>query len=147
MAPTLGAARTTLDQDDWKDRVCQWAIGARAVVVSATPAQINGGFVWELYTLANDVEHGRIILVFGTGKKAMLHQRFGAFLGTVSTYPLFQDLSSGWISDGALTPGACPGGWLGYLVWLGRGAPGLTRPPSARPWPMWMKRGPDRPRS
>lgn len=120
MAPTLGAAKTTLDQGDWKDRVRQWAIGARAVVVSATPAQINGGFAWELYTLANDVEHGRIILVFGTGKKAALHQRFGAFMSTVRTYPLFQDLASGWISDGALILVHVPAD--GWGTWHGWGA-------------------------
>jgi hypothetical protein len=120
MAPTLGAARTTLDPDDWQDRVRQWAIGARAVVVSATPAQINGGFAWELYTLANDVGHGRIILVFGTGKKAMLHQSFGAFMNTVRTYPLFQDLASGWISDGALILVHVPAD--GWGTWRGWGA-------------------------
>lgn len=120
MAPTLGAAKTTLDQDDWQDWVRERAIKARAVVVSATPAQINGGFAWELDTLANDVEHGRIILVFGTGKKAMLHQRFGAFMSTVRTYPLFQDLASGWISDGALILVHVPAD--GWGTWYGWGA-------------------------
>lgn len=120
MAPTLGAARTTLPQKGWENRVLRWAVEARAVVVSATPAQINGGFEWELRTLASDVEHGHVILVFGTGKKAELHRRFGAFLGAVRTYPLFQDLGSGWISDGALILVHVPAD--GWGTWYGWGA-------------------------
>jgi hypothetical protein len=120
MAPKLGAARTTVAQDDWQDRVRHWAKDARAVVVSATPAQINEGFAWELFTLARDVEHGRVILVFGTGKKAALHRRFGAFLSTLSGYPLFQDLASGWISDGALILVHVPAD--GWGTWRGWGA-------------------------
>jgi hypothetical protein len=118
IAPTLGAAKTTLAHDDWQDRVHQLAIEAHAVVVSATPRQINEGFATELKMLAERVEHGRIILVFGTATKATLHKRFGAFLSAVSAYPLFQDLASGWISDGALvlvhTPADGWGTWRGW---------------------------------
>jgi hypothetical protein len=120
MAPTLGTAKTTLSQDDWQGHVRRMAREARAVVVSATPAQINPGFAWELYTLAKDIEHGRIILVFGTGTKEALHQRFNAFANTVSTYPLFQDLASGWISDGALILVHVPAD--GWGTWRGWGA-------------------------
>ena len=121
IAPALGAARTTLAQDEWQDRVRQWAIESRAVVVSATPAQISPeGFAWELDMLARDVEHGRIILVFGTGTKAELHQRVGAFLSTVSRYPLFQDLASGWINDGTLILVHVPA--EGWGTWRGWGA-------------------------
>jgi hypothetical protein len=120
IAPTLGAAKTTLSQDDWQDQVRQLATDARAVVVSATPAQINPGFAWELYTLAKDIKHGRIILVLGTGTKAALHHRFSAFLKTVATYPLFQDLASGWISDGVLILVHVPAD--GWGTWRGWGA-------------------------
>ena len=120
MAPTLGAAKTTVAQDDWQDRVRQWATDAHAVVVSATPMRINPGFAWELYTLAHDVEHGRVILVFGTGRREALHHRFGAFVSTVRTYPLFKDLASGWIGDGALVLVHVPAD--GWGTWYGWGA-------------------------
>ncbi len=118
IAPTLGAAKTTLAHDDWQDRVRQLATEAWAVLVSATPSQVNDGFATELKMLAECIGHGRIILVFGTGPKAVLHNRFGAFLRAVSAYPLFQDLASGWISDGALvlvhTPADGWGTWRGW---------------------------------
>ena len=119
IAPTLGAARTTL-ADDWLDHVTHWAINAHAVVVSATPLEMKEGFAEEMKTLAEKVEHGRIILVFGTGEKAALHQRFGAFMNAVRNYPLFQDLASGWLSDGALVLVHVPAD--GWGTWYGWGA-------------------------
>jgi hypothetical protein len=119
IVPTLGAARTTL-ADDWLDHVTHWAINAHAVVVSATPLQMKVGFAAEMKTLAEKVEHGRIILVFGTGGKAALHQRFGAFMNAVRYYPLFQDLASGWLSDGALVLVHVPAD--GWGTWYGWGA-------------------------
>ena len=119
IAPTLGAARTTL-ADDWLDHVTHWAINAHAVVVSATPLEMKEGFAEEMKTLAEKVEHGRIILVFGTGEKAALHQRFGAFMNAVRNYPLFHDLASGWLSDGALVLVHVPAD--GWGTWYGWGA-------------------------
>ena len=119
MVPALGAARTTLG-DDWLDHVTDWAINAHAVVVSATPLEMKRGLADEMKTLAEKVEHGHIILVFGTGTKAALHQRFGAFLNAVRHYPLFQDLASGWLSDGALVLVHAPA--EGWGTWYGWGA-------------------------
>ncbi len=119
MVPTLGAARTTLG-DDWLDHVTNWAINAHAVVVSATPLEMKDGLADEMRKLATEVEHGHIILVFGTGTKAALHQRFGGFLNAVRHYPLFQDLASGWLSDGALVLVHVPA--EGWGTWYGWGA-------------------------
>ena len=119
MVPTLGAARTTLG-DDWLDHVTHWAKNSHAVVVSATPLEMKQGLADEMKTLAEKVEHGHIILVFGTGTKAALHQRFGAFLNAVRHYPLFQDLASGWLSDGALVLVHAPA--EGWGTWYGWGA-------------------------
>ncbi|MDQ2813955.1 MAG: hypothetical protein M3Z75_19335 [Actinomycetota bacterium] len=123
VAPTLGAAKTTLPDSTWFDRVTEQAIMAHAVVVSATPAQISRegrgkGFNEELRMLAERAEHGHIILVFGTGKKEELHRRFGAFINAVRSYPLFSDLASGWISDGALVLVHVPAdGWGSWIGW------------------------------
>src|SRR5262249_37183510 len=97
MAPTLGAAKTALPNRDWKRQVYDWAKSAHAVVVSATPRQINPGFAWELDMLSRQIEHGHIVLVFGTGKKAAQHHQFAAFTNVVGQYPLFQDITSGWV--------------------------------------------------
>ena len=43
IAPTLGAAKTTLPDAVWEDRVRQLAEEAHAVVVSATPRRLAGG--------------------------------------------------------------------------------------------------------
>lgn len=120
MAPTLGAAKTSLADSEWKDKVLDLATRAHAVVVSATPAQVNPGFAWELHKLATEIGHGRIILIFGTGTKAELHQRFGAFVQSVSRYPLFQKLASGWITDGTLVLVHVPAD--GWGTWRGWGA-------------------------
>jgi hypothetical protein len=120
IAPTLGAAKTTLPHTGWKAQVEQWAVKARAVVVSATPAQMGDGFAAELEMLARDVGHGRIVLVFGTGKKEDLYRRCGTFLSTVRAYPLFQDLLSGWLTDGALVLVHSPAD--GWGTWRGWGA-------------------------
>lgn len=120
IAPTLGAARTTLTHEDWKGWVVKNSKEVHAVVVSATPAQVNPGFAWELLTLASDVGHGRIVLVFGTGPKAELHRRFGAFIGAVHRYPLFAELASGWVTDGTLILVHDPA--QGWGTWQGWGA-------------------------
>jgi len=119
IVPTLGAARTTLG-NDWLDYVTHWAINTHAVVVSATPLEMKQGLADEMNKLATKVEHGQIILVFGTGTKAALHQRFGDFLDAVRHYPLFQDLASGWLSDGALVLVHVPAD--GWGTWYGWGA-------------------------
>jgi hypothetical protein len=120
IAPTLGAAKTTLPHTGWKAQVEDWAVAARAVVVSATPAHMGDGFAAELEMLAKDVEHGRIVLVFGTGKKEDLYRRCGTFLSTVGAYPLFQDLLSGWLTDGTLVLVHSPAD--GWGTWRGWGA-------------------------
>ena len=127
IAPTLGAAKTTLPDDKWEAWVKKQAIKAHAVVVSATPEHISWkkgergeGFGTELRMLAEHAEHGHIILVFGTGKKEVLHRRFGAFIDAVGSYPLFSNLASGWISDGALVLVHVPAD--GWGTWVGWGA-------------------------
>ena len=127
IAPTLGAAKTTLPDDKWEAWVKKQAIEAHAVVVSATPEHISWkkgergqGFGTELRMLAEHAEHGHIILVFGTGKKEVLHRRFRAFMYAVGSYPLFRDLASGWISDGALVLVHVPAD--GWGTWVGWGA-------------------------
>jgi len=120
VAPSLGAARTTLPHDAWQDQVLKWACDARAVVVSATPREIHPGFAWELEMLARTVRHGRIILVFGTGDKSMIYRNFTSFISVAGSYPLFRDLVTGWLSDGVLILAHVPG--EGWGTWHGWGA-------------------------
>lgn len=132
LAPPLGAAKAILPDNVWQNQVREWATlpvqehqaspnGCLAVVVSATPTTIgpHTGFAKELKMLAEQVPHRRIILVFGTGKKAVLHHRVGGFLREVSQYPLFHDLVTGWVTDGVLIMVHTPaldgtGSWQGW---------------------------------
>jgi len=120
MVPTLGAAKTTLPHDAWQAQVREWAVNARAVVVSATPRQINAGFAWELDMLAREVRHGRIILVFGTWKRSELHHNFGGFISEVEQYPLFAGITAPWLTDGVLILIHVPAD--GWGTWRGWGA-------------------------
>jgi hypothetical protein len=70
--------------------------------------------------LARQVPHGRVILVFGTGRAADLHQAFGAFGSVACHSPLFGDLASGWITDGTLIMVHVPA--EGWGTWHGWGA-------------------------
>ncbi len=120
IAPTLGAAKTALPHDEWQKWVVSQAREAHAVVVSATPRQVNDGFAWELAMLARQVRHGRVILVFGPGRAADLHRAFGAFGSVACHFPLFSDLASGWITDGTLIMVHVPA--EGWGTWHGWGA-------------------------
>ncbi len=69
--------------------------------------------------LAEQVPHRRIILVFGTGTKSVLHRLVGGFLHEVKQYPLFEDLANGWVTDGVLIMVHTPaldgtGSWQGW---------------------------------
>ncbi|SNT61916.1 hypothetical protein SAMN05216276_108618 [Streptosporangium subroseum] len=118
LAPQLGASRARLPHDTWDRQVRSWAVNAGAVVVSATPQQINSSFAWELKMLAQDLPHQRVVLICGPGDKRALHRTFGTFMSEVGRYELFRDLTTGWLTDGVLVlvhvPSPSGGTWHGW---------------------------------
>ena len=105
----LGAAKATLADDEWRDRVREWVGGARAVIMSATPSEVRAGLLWEVEHLAGregvdqvghfaahaEAEHRLVAVgadhVLGehqvrqVGLAYFLHQLFGVHFGV----PLF----------------------------------------------------------
>ena len=67
--PALGTAKMTLPLDGWKDEIRKLARQSWAVVVSATPAQINDGLREELKMITQEIGHRRVIYLLGTGRK------------------------------------------------------------------------------
>ncbi|MGW4640298.1 hypothetical protein ACWEN6_17320 [Sphaerisporangium sp. NPDC004334] len=116
--PPLGTSKTWLPHTSWQEQVRELARTAQAVVVSATPKQVNPGFAWELEMLAKDLDHGRVVLLFGTGAKPELYRNFQAFLGQAGSYPLFASLAACDITDGTLVmvhvPSRQGGSWYGW---------------------------------
>jgi hypothetical protein len=51
LAP-LGAARETIDSDDWRSVVAGWMAEARLVVLVTPPNQVTPGLLWELETVS-----------------------------------------------------------------------------------------------
>lgn len=98
--PALGAAKTSVDHQHWREQVETWARDAQFVVLSGTPASVRAGFGWEIELVARRMGHNRVLVVFAPWKKSQLHQRIGAFLGHVSRWNLFAPLAS-LVQDGA----------------------------------------------
>ncbi|WP_162959237.1 hypothetical protein [Micromonospora tulbaghiae] len=115
----LGAAKTLLPHDGWLQQVKEWAEGAHAVVVSAVPGEIRPGLRDELKMLAEDLPHGRIVLILGPQrKKSLLHDASSRFLQAVHRYPLFSALAELPVADGALVLIHAPEcGWGSWRGW------------------------------
>ena len=120
IAPPLGAAKSALRNNEWQRQVEEWAHEGRGIVVSANPRELGKGFMWELNMLAEEVAHGRIMLIFGMGSKAELHRRFGMFMSVAGRYPLFAGLATGWMAESTLVLVHVPGD--GWGTWYGWGA-------------------------
>ncbi len=93
--PPLGAARITLDNDNWQSQVEEWASQARAIVLGATPGEVRAGFLWELELVARHLDTVPVIVVVAPFRKRELTRRLHTFLGAswAWTYPL--DRASG----------------------------------------------------
>ena len=118
----LGAAKTLLPHDGWLEQVPQWAEGAHAVVVSAVPGEVRPGLRDELRMLAEQLPHGRVVLVLGPYRtKALLHAAMTRFLKAVHHHPMFRPLADRPVADGALVLVHLPRhGWGSWRGWSAR---------------------------
>lgn len=98
--PPLGAARMTLGNDEWQNRVHEIAQRAVCVVMSATPAEVREGLRWEISYLGTHVQHGRILLVVAPWRADEVRRRFGDFLEVASDFPMFRWLKGYPAPDG-----------------------------------------------
>ncbi len=86
---TLGAAKMHLPHVNWKDQVEAYAADSLAVVISATPTEINCGLLWELRMIAERLPHQRVILLLPPRRKRESEQGWTAFCNAVSGWAFF----------------------------------------------------------
>lgn len=110
----LGAARASYDNDSWQDAVRQHAAGARAVIISGTPASIHAGFDWEIALVARDLPHARVIVIIAPWRGAT-RRRWAGFLSRAVGEPLFATLGDPCVSEGVHV--ACHAPALGWRAW------------------------------
>jgi hypothetical protein len=111
----LGAAKISLGNDEWRDRVIHWSQGARAVVMSATPREVRAGLEWEMQHVAARAENIRILLVVSPWSRREVARRWAGFLERAGNLPVFRALAVRPMPSGVQVMTYSPGrGWHGY---------------------------------
>ncbi|CAN5311766.1 hypothetical protein BH10ACT7_BH10ACT7_27730 [soil metagenome] len=111
----LGAAKITLGDHEWQDRVREWSSGARAVVMSATPREVRAGLEWEMQHVSTSRESIRLMLVVSPWGRAEVARRWAGFLATAAELPLFTPLAERPMPSGVQVMTYSPEhGWRGY---------------------------------
>jgi hypothetical protein len=78
LAP-LGAARETIDSDDWQSVVAGWMAEARLVVFVTPPNQVTPGLLWELETVSARGLWDKALVVVPPVRAAKLQARWQQF--------------------------------------------------------------------
>ncbi|MBX3193486.1 MAG: hypothetical protein KF727_00100 [Microbacteriaceae bacterium] len=111
----LGAAKTTLADDEWRDRVREWVGGARAVVMSATPEEVRQGLLWEVEHLSGRADRPPIMLVVAPWPRDELARRWTGFQEYTREWSPFGDLAESGFPDGIhLATWTAARGWRAY---------------------------------
>ncbi len=111
----LGAAKVSLGNDEWRDKVTQWSAGARAVIMSATPREVRAGLEWEMEHVAANAHGVRIMLVLSPWRRDEVARRWAGFLSRASAWPLFRPLIENPMPTGVTVMTYAPQrGWRGY---------------------------------
>lgn len=111
----LGAAKASFADDQWRDRVEDFAEHARAIVMSATPRQVTDGLGWEIRHIAGRHPDLTLLLVLSPWPRLELQRRWQGFLAYAQSHPPFDDLGALEPPDGVqvLTWHASTG-WRAY---------------------------------
>ncbi len=111
----LGAAKISLGNDEWRDKVIEWSAGARAVVMSATPREVRAGLEWEMEHVAASAEGVRIMLVLSPWSRDEVARRWAGFLERAHQWALFRPLAENPMPPGVtLMTYTASRGWHGY---------------------------------
>jgi hypothetical protein len=97
--PPLGAARATLDPEDWQATVAAWMEKSAQIVFVAPPEQIHRGLLWELRTVTASKYWDKALIVVPPVPPQDLARRWQGFqsvCGTLwpFTFPLPADVTS-----------------------------------------------------
>ncbi len=111
----LGAAKVSLRNDEWRDKVTEWSAGARAVVMSATPREVRAGLEWEMEHVAAQAQGVRLMLVLSPWRRDEVARRWAGFLQRAGALPLFAPLAADPMPSGVTLMTYSAGrGWHGY---------------------------------
>lgn len=111
----LGAAKISLGNHEWQDRVVEWSRGARAVVMSATPREVRAGLEWEMQHVSSQADGIRIMLVVSPWSRREVARRWAGFLERAGVLALFHPLVEHPQPNGVQVMTYSPGrGWRGY---------------------------------
>ncbi len=77
--PSLGAAKESLANDEWRSRVDELMGESGIAVFLCTPDSMNPGLAWELQNAANRLEPARLLLVVGPYPAAEVAARWDRF--------------------------------------------------------------------
>jgi hypothetical protein len=80
LAP-LGAARETIDSDDWKAAVATWMTQSRLIVFATPPSQVNEGLQWELEAVSGHGYWDKALIVVPPVRAEQLQARWRGLLG------------------------------------------------------------------
>lgn len=93
--PQLGAAKTTLQDSEWRNEITRLASDALAVVVLATPTSVSKeGLGWEIDLLTQHVRHNRLMVVLGPYDEAQRDARWDRFCRSARNSPPMAGLGS-----------------------------------------------------
>lgn len=111
----LGAAKASFADDQWRDRVAEYAGGARAVVISATPGRVSDGLGWEIRHLADHHPELTLLLVVAPWPRPDLIRRWQAFLDYAGEYTPFDGIRPLELPDGVqVLTWTTTAGWRSY---------------------------------
>jgi hypothetical protein len=113
--PDLGAAKVSLGNDEWRDRVREWSAGARAVVMSATPGEVRAGLEWEMEHVAARTDGIRLMLVIAPWSRSEVARRWAGFVERAREWQLFRPLAEHPMPSGVtIMTYSAERGWRGY---------------------------------
>jgi hypothetical protein len=111
----LGAAKATLADEEWRDRVREWVGGARAVILSATPSEVRAGLLWEVEHLAGRDDRPPLVLLIAPWPRPELTRRFAGFVEDTRAWEPFSSLAEEQFPDGLhIATWSRDRGWRGY---------------------------------
>jgi hypothetical protein len=79
LAP-LGAARETLDSDDWQATISEWMSRSVAIVFIMPPGQVTRGLTWELQQVSANQYWAKTLIIVPPVRASLLHVRWQEFL-------------------------------------------------------------------
>jgi hypothetical protein len=80
LAP-LGAARETIESDDWQAAVATWMAQSRLIVFATPPSQVNRGLQWELEAVSGHGYWDKALIVVPPVRAEQLQARWRGLLG------------------------------------------------------------------